>query len=87
MDGDSLANAGDNCPLVANTYQADSDGDAIGDACDQARFERALGPDNAFRVHDRLDRRRLQDTSGRNVGQPSLVRSTPPPVARMAPSV
>ena len=33
-DGDGWANRADNCPLVANPDQADSDGDVLGDVCD-----------------------------------------------------
>ena len=33
-DNDSVADAFDNCPLVANTSQSNVDGDALGDACD-----------------------------------------------------
>jgi hypothetical protein len=33
-DGDGVADADDNCPLVANADQADLDGDEVGDACD-----------------------------------------------------
>lgn len=36
-DGDGVADAKDNCPMVANTDQKDSDGDAHGDACDNCR--------------------------------------------------
>jgi len=32
--GDGIADASDNCPLIANSSQADNDGDAQGDACD-----------------------------------------------------
>lgn len=32
--GDHIGNACDNCPLVGNHDQADTDGDGIGDACD-----------------------------------------------------
>ncbi|AOW76582.1 hypothetical protein A3Q34_06740 [Colwellia sp. PAMC 20917] len=33
-DNDSIGNGTDNCPLVANTFQVNSDNDAMGDACD-----------------------------------------------------
>jgi predicted dienelactone hydrolase len=33
-DGDSVADAADNCPGTANADQADADGDGTGDACD-----------------------------------------------------
>jgi hypothetical protein len=33
-DGDGVADAEDDCPLVANPDQADADGDGSGDACD-----------------------------------------------------
>jgi ribosomal protein L7/L12 len=34
-DGDGIPDSQDNCPNVANPDQADSNGDGIGDACDQ----------------------------------------------------
>jgi hypothetical protein len=34
VDDDGIANAADNCPLVANASQTDTDGDLLGDACD-----------------------------------------------------
>ena len=36
FDEDGVLDIEDNCPLVANTDQADSDGDGIGDACAEA---------------------------------------------------
>src|SRR5262249_19849277 len=34
FDGDGVCRSADNCPLVANTSQADPDADGRGDACD-----------------------------------------------------
>ncbi len=34
LDGDSVANGADNCPLAANSGQTDLDGDGQGDVCD-----------------------------------------------------
>ena len=45
-DGDSVLDSSDNCPLVANLDQLDSDGDTRGDACDD---------DDADGVLDTLD--------------------------------
>lgn len=42
-DGDGLCALGDNCPETTNASQADSDGDGIGNACDQ---EQCDGLDN-----------------------------------------
>ena len=37
-DFDGVPNESDNCPLVANADQADSDGDGIGNVCDPSSF-------------------------------------------------
>jgi hypothetical protein len=34
-DGDGVYDSSDNCPLIANNDQADTDGDGMGDACDK----------------------------------------------------
>jgi len=34
QDGDTVPDASDNCPLVSNPAQTDTDGDGLGDACD-----------------------------------------------------
>ena len=44
-DGDSVVNINDNCPLVANTSQADWDHDGVGDACDNCPI--VANPDQA----------------------------------------
>jgi hypothetical protein len=43
-DGDGIADATDNCPLVANAAQTDTDGDGKGDACDVATPAPVLTP-------------------------------------------
>lgn len=35
VDGDGIADEDDNCPRVANPDQVDSDGDGVGDACEE----------------------------------------------------
>ena len=42
-DGDTIADAFDNCPLEANRDQANMDGDAIGDACEARSLEGFVG--------------------------------------------
>jgi hypothetical protein len=58
-DGDGVADAGDNCPIVFNPRQQDADGDGIGDICDLDRDGdgRANGEDNCRLVAnpDQLD--------------------------------
>jgi hypothetical protein len=45
-DGDGIADQNDNCPSVANTNQADVDGDSIGDVCDTNSFVPVANADN-----------------------------------------
>ncbi len=44
QDGDTVPDATDNCPAVANTAQTDSDGDGVGDACESPYTPPPSGP-------------------------------------------
>jgi hypothetical protein len=45
LDGDGVANATDNCPMIANANQANEDGDSTGDACDNCPPFPSMGAD------------------------------------------
>jgi hypothetical protein len=41
LDGDGVDNDADNCGIIKNPDQADSDGDGVGDACERGSEEGA----------------------------------------------
>jgi hypothetical protein len=45
-DDDGIPNNEDNCPLVQNIKQKDSDGDGIGDSCDDTKGDKPKDPKN-----------------------------------------
>lgn len=66
-DGDSLADPIDNCPLVANEDQVDTNGNAIGDACESGAIVGDI--DLSGRV-DGFDLARLGRAFGTALGDP-----------------
>ncbi len=54
-DGDTVANCIDNCPSLANADQADSNGNSIGDACEQESERMLLVPAGEFQMGDQHD--------------------------------
>ena len=54
-DGDSIADAVDNCPAAANASQADADGDGSGDACDAITPPDAPADNDGDGVADTID--------------------------------
>ncbi len=51
-DGDGIPNAADNCPVDANTDQADANGNGIGDACEEAVTLGDVNADTHINVQD-----------------------------------
>jgi hypothetical protein len=75
-DGDTILNAIDNCPFVANTDQADSDNNGIGDVCQDTDNDDIIDindncPDNANPGQEDADGNGVgdacQDSDGDNV--------------------
>lgn len=54
-DGDGIADDSDNCPVIANSDQADLDGDGIGNVCDSDRDGDTIvdGSDNSIGAQSR----------------------------------
>ncbi|HVF77787.1 MAG TPA: thrombospondin type 3 repeat-containing protein [Solirubrobacteraceae bacterium] len=55
IDGDTVANAADNCPSVYNFDQADADGDGLGNRCDSSWDQDGDGIVNGYPQPPRVD--------------------------------
>ncbi|MGI9333135.1 MAG: thrombospondin type 3 repeat-containing protein [Gammaproteobacteria bacterium] len=51
-DGDSVPDGADNCPIDANTDQADADDDGVGDACEKRRISALISIVTSVLMHD-----------------------------------
>ncbi len=48
IDGDGICGDADNCPVVANPDQTDSDGNGTGDACESSLYQVLAAIDDAI---------------------------------------
>jgi hypothetical protein len=79
-DADTVPDAGDNCPSVANTAQTNTDGDALGDLCDP--------DDDNDGVYDQSDQCPAT-ASGTTVAADGCIpppATTPPPATKPPPA-
>ncbi|MCP4715150.1 MAG: hypothetical protein GY868_08545, partial [Deltaproteobacteria bacterium] len=74
-DNDSIVDAFDNCPLSANTDQADSDSDGCGDACDRGgRFAVLDNATSMLFIYDNDNATLLTKADLSHIGTPAYVR-------------